>query len=84
VALATDVGVPESRPVEVLKVSPAGAAGEMEYEAMDPPVEVIVYPVIALFTVFVSALDERLKEGAARVGVVSGILITGVAPVVID
>jgi hypothetical protein len=37
-----------------------------------------------LFTVFVSALDERLKEGAARVGVVSVLLITGVAPVVID
>jgi hypothetical protein len=30
VALATEVGVPESKPVEVLNVSPAGAAGDME------------------------------------------------------
>jgi hypothetical protein len=66
VALATEVGVPESNPVEVLKVSPAGAAGEMEYEAIAPPVDVIVYPVIALLTVFVSALDEIVNAGAAR------------------
>jgi hypothetical protein len=42
VALATDVGVPESRPVEVLKVSPAGAAGEMEYEATVPPPDELI------------------------------------------
>jgi hypothetical protein len=41
VAPAT-VGVPESNPVEVLKVKPAGAAGEIAYEAIVPPVEVIV------------------------------------------
>jgi len=30
VALATEVGLPESLPVEVLKVRPAGAVGDIE------------------------------------------------------
>jgi hypothetical protein len=39
VAAATVVGVPVSNPVEVLKLKPAGAAGEIEYEVMVPPVD---------------------------------------------
>ncbi len=39
---ATAVGVPESNPVVVLKVKPAGAAGEIAYEAIAPPVDVMV------------------------------------------
>jgi hypothetical protein len=69
--------------VEVLKVSPAGAVGKMEYEAMAPPEEVIVYPVIALLTVLVSETDERVKAGAAT-GAAAGVTTTtGTAPVVI-
>jgi hypothetical protein len=33
------VGVPVSKPVEVSKVKPAGAAGEIEYDATTPPVD---------------------------------------------
>jgi hypothetical protein len=75
--------VPESKPVEVLKVSPAGAVGEMEYEAIAPPEEVIVYPVIALFTVLVSEDDESVKAGAANGASVGATTTTGTAPVVI-
>jgi hypothetical protein len=39
---AISVGVPDSNPVVVLKVKPAGAAGEIAYEAIAPPVDVIV------------------------------------------
>ena len=42
VAGATAVGVPESNPVVVLKVKPVGAAGEIAYEAIAPPVDVMV------------------------------------------
>jgi hypothetical protein len=80
VALATDVGVPESKPVDVLKVSPAGAAGDMEYEATVPPPEgSIVYPVITLFTVFVSATDEIVNAGAASGGAAAGAASAGAA-----
>jgi hypothetical protein len=75
--------VPESKPVEVLKVSPAGAAGEMEYEAMAPPDEVTVYPVIALFTVLVSEAEESVKAGAASGAAADATTTTGIAPVVI-
>ena len=33
---------------------------------MMPPVEVMVYPEIALLTVLVSDVDESVKAGAAR------------------
>jgi hypothetical protein len=49
----------------VLKVVPAGAAGEIAKLAMVPPVEVTVYPAIALLTVLVSAVDESVNAGAA-------------------
>lgn len=84
VADATVVGVPVSAPVEVLNVSPAGAAGEMEYEAIVPPAEAsIVYPAIALLTVLVSEDDESVKAGAAIGAVVGATSTTGTAPVVI-
>jgi hypothetical protein len=85
VALATDVGVPESNPVEVLKVSPAGAAGEMEYEAIAPPVDVIVYPVIALLTGLDSEAEEIVNAGAASAGAAAGAAgATGTAVVLIS
>jgi hypothetical protein len=68
VGLCLDVGVPVSNPVEELNVVPAGAAGEMAKLEIAPPVDVMVYPEIALFTVFVSATDERANAGAAIVG----------------
>ena len=49
----------------MLKVVPAGAAGEITYDAIVPPVEVMVYPDIALLTVLVSAVDESVNAGAA-------------------
>ena len=45
-----EVGVPLNCPVVVLKVKPVGAAGEIAYEAIAPPVEVLVTVVIALLT----------------------------------
>ena len=75
--------MPESKPVEVLKVSPAGAVGEMEYEAIAPPDEVTVYPVIALLTVLVSEAEERVKAGAASGAAADATTTTGTALVVI-
>ncbi|CAB4829312.1 unannotated protein [freshwater metagenome] len=54
----------------MLNVSPAGAAGVIAYEAIVPPEEAIVYPVIALLTVLVSEGLESVKAGAARGAVV--------------
>jgi hypothetical protein len=65
VAVATEVGVPVSAPVEVLKLMPAGVALIAKL-AIRPPVEEIVKPVAAMFTVRVSDEEERVKEGAAR------------------
>ena len=42
VAAAISFGVPVSNPVVVLKVKPVGAAGEIEYEAIAPPVDEMV------------------------------------------
>ena len=42
VAAATSVGVPVNNPVVVLKVKPAGDVGEIAYEAIAPPVDVMV------------------------------------------
>jgi hypothetical protein len=67
VAAATEVGVPVSAPVEVLKLIPAGVALIAKL-AMVPPVEMIVKPVATIFAVRVSDEDERVKAGAARVG----------------
>jgi hypothetical protein len=40
--------------------------------AMVPPVDVMVKPVAAVLTVLVSDDEERVKAGAARVGVGAG------------
>ena len=60
------MGVPESNPVAVLNVIPAGAAGEMAQLAIAPPVEEMVYPEIALLTILVSDVDESVNAGAER------------------
>jgi hypothetical protein len=65
VADATDVGVPVSAPVEVLKLIPGGVALIAKL-AMAPPVELIVNPVAAVLTVRVSEEEERVKAGAAN------------------
>jgi hypothetical protein len=73
-------------PVEVLKLIPAGVA-LIPKLAMAPPVEVIVNPVAAVLTVLVSDELERVKAGAARVGVGVGAAAAGSAggvAVVID
>jgi hypothetical protein len=69
VAPATDVGVPVNAPVEVLKLIPAGAAGEIAKLAIAPPVEEIVKPVATVLTVLVSADDVRVKAGGARTAI---------------
>ena len=63
--------MPLNCPVELLKVRPAGAAGEIEYEVIAPPVEVLVTVVIALLTVTLCDADESVKAGAGT-GVVVG------------
>ena len=65
VAVATEVGVPESAPVEVLKLIPAGVALIAKL-AIKPPVEEIVKPVATVFTVLASDDEERVKAGATR------------------
>jgi hypothetical protein len=71
VTLATLFGVPESAPVEVLKLIPAGVA-LMPKLAMVPPVEeAIVNPVAAVLTVLVSALALNVKAGTASGAVVA-------------
>jgi hypothetical protein len=71
VAAATEVGVPVSAPVKVLKLMPAGVALIAKL-AMVPPVALIVKPVATMFAVRVSDADERVKAGAARVGAGGG------------
>jgi hypothetical protein len=65
VAVATDVGVPVSAPVEVLKLIPAGVALIAKL-AIKPPVDEMVKPFATMFTVRVSDEEERVKAGAAR------------------
>jgi hypothetical protein len=60
-----------SAPVEVLKLIPAGVALIAKL-AIKPPVELIVNPVAAIFTVRVSDEVESVKAGAARVGAGAG------------
>jgi hypothetical protein len=52
----------------VLKLIPAGAAGEIAKLAITPPVEVIVKPVAAVLTVTSSVDEERVKAGAEGEG----------------
>jgi hypothetical protein len=54
VAFADAIGVPESKPVTVLKLKPLLIVGKIEKLAIDPPEEEIVYPVIGIPTVDVS------------------------------
>ena len=65
VAVATDVGVPVSAPVEVLKLIPAGVALIAKL-AIKPPVDEMVKPFATMFTVRVSDEEDRVKAGAAR------------------
>jgi hypothetical protein len=69
------VGVPVKAPVEVSKLMPAGAEGEIEYVATAPPVEETVKPVAAVLTVRFSELDESVKAGAATTTVNVKILV---------
>ena len=69
------VGVPLNAPVLVLKVMPAGAAGEMAKLAIAPPVDVTVKPVAAVFTVRVSEEAESVKAGAATAPVKVNVLL---------
>ena len=69
IAEATALGVPLNAPVEVLKLMPAGTAGEIAKLAIAPPVELTVNPVAAVFTALTSDEDERVKTGAAIVTV---------------
>ena len=69
VAEATTLGVPLNAPVSVLKLMPAGIAGEIAKLVIAPPVEVTLNPVATVLTVLVSDEDERLKAGAAIVTV---------------
>ena len=87
VAEAITLGVPLNAPVEVLKLMPLGAAGEIAKLAIAPPVELIVKPVATVLTVLLSDDDERVKAGAARVAGKTAIispesaeLVTEVAP----
>ena len=66
VAPAITDGVPVKAPVEVLKVVPVGAAGEMLKDAIAPPVLLTVNPVITVFWVLDSDELERVKAGAAN------------------
>ena len=66
-AVATVVGVPLKAPVEVLKLIPAGAAGEIAKVAMAPPVEWMVKPPAGVFTMQDSEEAEwawRVKAGS--------------------
>ena len=69
VVVAITVGVPANTPVDVLKVIPNGASGEMVKLAITPPEEVIVKPTATVSTSTVSVEDERVKAGAANAGV---------------
>ena len=66
-APATIFGVPDRAPVLVLKLIPAGVALIAKL-AMAPPVERIVNPTAAVFTVLLSIDEERVKAGAASAG----------------
>ena len=68
VADATVFGVPVNAPVVVLKLIPVGVALIAKL-AIIPPVELIVNPVAAVFTVLVSEDDESVKAGAGTVTV---------------
>ena len=63
--------MPVNAPVVVLKLIPGGVALIAKL-AIAPPVELIVKPVAAVFTVRVSEEDERVKAGAA-IGVEVGV-----------
>ena len=71
VAVDVSVGVPVKAPVEILKLNPVGAGGDIAYES-EATVLVITKPVIATPTVAVSLIGEIVKSGGnvkARVGV---------------
>jgi hypothetical protein len=51
------------KPVVVLKLRPAGKAGEIEYESIGPPVEMIEYPENEDPTVATPLEDESVMTG---------------------
>ena len=59
--------------MEVLKLIPAGAAGEIAKLEIAPPVDETEKPVAAVFTTLDSDDDVSVKAGAARVGACSGV-----------
>lgn len=62
--LDTEVGVPEMRPVEVLKLSPVGNDGDIEYVLAASPLLLIEYkPLTALSTFAVPVDLEREISG---------------------
>ena len=70
-------GVPVKAPVVVLKLIPGGVALIAKL-AIAPPVELIVKPVAAVFTVRDSVADERVKAGA--VGATVKVKVLAVEP----
>lgn len=56
VAEVTAVGVPEIAPLEVSKERPLGRVAEMDHEVTDPPLDVGVTVVMAVFLVRVRVL----------------------------
>ena len=75
------MGVPESAPVVVSKLIPAGADGEISNLSIAPPVELIVNPVATVFTLRVSEEAERVQVGAASVAVTVNVNVAVADPV---
>jgi hypothetical protein len=62
------VGVPLKRPVDALKVKPAGTEGEIVKLEIVPPLEEIVYPLSAeVLAVKVSEVLLKVKDGITLV-----------------
>ena len=59
------VGVPEKEPVEVLKLIPAGAAGEIAKLAIAPPVDFTKNPVATELLVRDSEVELNVNAGTA-------------------
>jgi hypothetical protein len=66
---AADVGVPVIAPVEVLKLSPFPIAGEIVKLSIEPPVEVMVRPAMAVDAVALSLVEAIEITGVAIVGI---------------
>jgi hypothetical protein len=67
-------GVPVRAPVVVLKFIPDGVALMLKL-AIAPPVELVVKPVAAVFTVRVSDDEDKVNAGAAKRDVITRLLV---------